>query len=179
MLRASEKDVLAASVSAAITLYRAARALDEDLSLAIVGHADPSGTESGNWELSRQRAEVVRSAFLARGVPDSFCVAEGAGPVFSDPASTNRIRAACRLWSGPSPSLSDSKVALGEKNENDFPIPSEKWGRKFHLSCYRSGRHPHVSNHTVGTGQTPWLKSHGTVDFSSQVRARPVAPMGF
>ena len=90
VLRASEKDVLAASVSAAITLYRAARALDEDLSLAIVGHTDPSGTESGNWELSRQRAEAVRSAFLARGVPDSFCVAEGAGPVFSDPASTNR-----------------------------------------------------------------------------------------
>ena len=37
--------------------------------IAITGHTDASGPEAGNLALSRERAQAVRSALMARGIP--------------------------------------------------------------------------------------------------------------
>jgi outer membrane protein OmpA-like peptidoglycan-associated protein len=45
----------------------------------IIGHTDTVGTDAANDTLSRQRAEVVRSAFVARGLAADKAVAIGRG----------------------------------------------------------------------------------------------------
>lgn len=47
--------------------------------IAITGHTDSSGSEAINMELSRQRAEAVREALIARGIPDDGLRARGVG----------------------------------------------------------------------------------------------------
>ena len=62
--------------------------------IAITGHTDASGPEPGNLELSRERAEAVRLALVAQGIPADGLRATGLGsrsPVAglepSDPAN--------------------------------------------------------------------------------------------
>ena len=62
--------------------------------IAITGHTDASGPEAGNLELSRERAEAVRLALVAQGIPADGLRASGLGsrsPVAglepSDPAN--------------------------------------------------------------------------------------------
>jgi OOP family OmpA-OmpF porin len=58
--------------------------------IAIVGHTDNSGPEPGNLELSRERAEAVRDALVARGIPADGLRARGVGsrnPVSGLPAT--------------------------------------------------------------------------------------------
>ncbi|HEY2558786.1 MAG TPA: OmpA family protein [Caldimonas sp.] len=45
----------------------------------IIGHTDSVGSDAANDALSRQRAEVVRSAFVARGLAADKAVAVGRG----------------------------------------------------------------------------------------------------
>jgi outer membrane protein OmpA-like peptidoglycan-associated protein len=45
----------------------------------IIGHTDTMGSDAANDALSRQRAEVVRSAFVARGLAADKVVAVGRG----------------------------------------------------------------------------------------------------
>jgi outer membrane protein OmpA-like peptidoglycan-associated protein len=55
--------------------------------LRIEGHTDNVGLDANNNVLSRKRAEAVRSALIARGVPANRLVAEGFGA--SKPVATN------------------------------------------------------------------------------------------
>lgn len=50
--------------------------------IAINGHTDTSGPEPGNLALSRQRAEAVRDALVARGIPYDGLRARGLGSRF-------------------------------------------------------------------------------------------------
>lgn len=45
----------------------------------VIGHTDAVGSDAVNDPLSRQRAEVVRGALLARGIPADRVVASGRG----------------------------------------------------------------------------------------------------
>ena len=47
--------------------------------IAITGHTDASGSEPGNLELSRERAEAVLAALIARGIPADGLRAQGVG----------------------------------------------------------------------------------------------------
>ncbi len=47
--------------------------------IAVTGHTDASGTEPGNIALSYRRAEAVRRALVARGIPDDGLRARGLG----------------------------------------------------------------------------------------------------
>ncbi|WP_238474151.1 OmpA family protein [Altericroceibacterium spongiae] len=47
--------------------------------ILITGHTDSSGTEDINQALSRARAESIRSALIARGIPEESLRAEGVG----------------------------------------------------------------------------------------------------
>ena len=47
--------------------------------IAITGHTDESGPEPGNLALSKQRAEAVRTALMARGIPADGLRARGVG----------------------------------------------------------------------------------------------------
>ncbi len=47
--------------------------------IALTGHTDSSGTEPGNLELSRARAEAVRQALVQRGIPSDGLRVRGVG----------------------------------------------------------------------------------------------------
>ena len=47
--------------------------------IAITGHTDASGPEPGNLELSRERADAVRLALIAQGIPADGLRASGLG----------------------------------------------------------------------------------------------------
>ncbi len=47
--------------------------------IAITGHTDSSGPEPGNLALSRERAEAVRDALIARGIPADGLRVRGMG----------------------------------------------------------------------------------------------------
>ncbi len=47
--------------------------------VVVIGHTDTVGSDAFNDALSRQRAEVVRNALIARGIPPSQIVATGRG----------------------------------------------------------------------------------------------------
>lgn len=47
--------------------------------IAITGHTDTSGPEPGNLALSEERAEAVRQALMARGIPGDGLRARGVG----------------------------------------------------------------------------------------------------
>lgn len=71
-------------------LSRAVEILNEypDLRLEISGHTDNSGTEAHNQELSRQRADSVKTWLVGRGIDPSRLTTVGYG--FERPIDTNR-----------------------------------------------------------------------------------------
>ena len=71
----------------------AARRSRYDLTLHIVGRADPSGTESDNLTLSRRRAVAVRDRLVALGVPTRQVVVDAAGSNDPLPADVPAERA--------------------------------------------------------------------------------------
>lgn len=58
-----------------------------DLTVALVGHTDATGGLAGNIGLSRARAQSVRAALIALGVPPGQMTAEGMG--YLAPRATN------------------------------------------------------------------------------------------
>jgi OOP family OmpA-OmpF porin len=76
-------------------LIAAAAANRYDLSLHIVGRADPTGTETDNLALSRRRATVVRDRLVSLGVKASRLTVEATGsgdPIAADaPAERARL----------------------------------------------------------------------------------------
>jgi len=74
------------------------------------GHTDNVGSESYNRTLSERRAEVVRQALLARGVPEARAKAAGLG--MSQPLAPNDTETGRRL------NRRVEIIMLGEKLEN-------------------------------------------------------------
>ena len=74
-------------------LTAAARTNQYDVTLQIVGRADPSGTESDNLALSRRRAVAVRDRLVALGVPAKQVVVDGTGSNDPLPADVPAERA--------------------------------------------------------------------------------------
>ncbi len=63
--------------------------------LRVEGHTDAQGSEATNQALSRQRADAVRQALIARGVPASRVRAVGRGstvPVADNRSESGRAR---------------------------------------------------------------------------------------
>ena len=73
----------------------AARRNRYDLTLHIVGRADPSGTESDNLALSRRRAVAVRDRLVALGIPTRQLVVDAAGS--NDPLPADAAAERARL----------------------------------------------------------------------------------
>jgi OmpA-OmpF porin, OOP family len=64
----------------------------EDSKLELVGHTDNSGTQEGNYALSRARAEAVKNYFIQKGIPAGrFQKLEGKGQ--DDPVADNNSAA--------------------------------------------------------------------------------------
>lgn len=49
------------------------------VSVRVIGHTDPEGSEAYNERLSRQRAETIKALLVARGVPADMVATEGRG----------------------------------------------------------------------------------------------------
>jgi OOP family OmpA-OmpF porin len=71
----------------ALTALAAWLVAHPDLTVALVGHTDATGGLAGNIALSRARAQSVRAALIALGVPGTQMTAEGMG--YLAPRSTN------------------------------------------------------------------------------------------
>ena len=48
--------------------------------MVVFGFTDNVGTFENNLELSQKRAEAVRNAIVAKGIPQDLVVAQGKGP---------------------------------------------------------------------------------------------------
>ena len=68
-------------------LAKAARGDQYDITVRIVGRADPTGSESDNLALSRRRANAVRERLASLGVPARQLVVEATGS--NDPLASN------------------------------------------------------------------------------------------
>jgi outer membrane protein OmpA-like peptidoglycan-associated protein len=62
----------------------------EDVNVEISGHTDSDGDREHNVELSRGRAESVRSYLVGKGIAESRLVTRGAGP--DEPIAPNDTR---------------------------------------------------------------------------------------
>lgn len=72
-----------------------ARNFDGSMRVTIVGHTDSTGSDATNNELSRQRAEAVRSYLARRGVPGDKVVVESRGerePIASNDTESGRAQ---------------------------------------------------------------------------------------
>ena len=74
-------------------LLAAARRNGYSVTLQLVGRADPSGTEQGNMNLSRQRASAVRGAITSLGVPTAATEVVAIGSTDPLPETTPAERA--------------------------------------------------------------------------------------
>ena len=60
----------------------------EDKTIVVEGHTDSQGKDSYNQDLSRRRAEAVRSYLVSRGIPDDMITAVGKGEL--EPIADNK-----------------------------------------------------------------------------------------
>lgn len=86
----SEQANLAAVRTKVRALFDAARALQIETQVTMVGHADPLGTDLENLALSKQRAEEIRRLLVQSGLPEGRLVAEGAGVVSASQVPNER-----------------------------------------------------------------------------------------
>lgn len=85
-----EVSLNAAAQRALLEALLALPQIDDTLSVALVGHADAQGDPDYNLALSRRRAEAVRDALIAHGVPASAITLEARGD-----REARRAEAAC------------------------------------------------------------------------------------
>lgn len=64
---------------------------DRDATVTIEGHTDSTGKRNYNLELSKRRAQAVRSYLASKGIPSQRIKAKGLGPDF--PVATNKTEA--------------------------------------------------------------------------------------
>lgn len=89
----SQTQVLATLSSQIRSLAETVQPADASIQIDIVGHTDSTGSEDINRRLSKQRAEAVLQALVARGVSRTMLVARAARagePPTSEVASMNR-----------------------------------------------------------------------------------------
>jgi hypothetical protein len=75
-----DKATLRPDAAAVVNEIHSLLANDPALRLSIDGHTDSTGTADRNRELSRQRAEAVQAALVARGIAADRLQAQGFGP---------------------------------------------------------------------------------------------------
>jgi OOP family OmpA-OmpF porin len=78
-LAPGQDDAVNALATQILELRQAAARANRSFQIAVVGHTDPRGTEELNLRLSRQRAEVVVSRLVERGVPSAWLAPTGQG----------------------------------------------------------------------------------------------------
>ena len=79
-------------------LLGAARVLDLDAQVVVVGHADALGSAEENLVLSRQRANVVLLSILKSGLSGRDFVAEGVGEVWSQETNEEPDKRSVSFW---------------------------------------------------------------------------------
>ncbi|HEX4854809.1 OmpA family protein [Arenimonas sp.] len=75
-----DKATLRPDAAAVVTEIHSLLSNDPALRLSIDGHTDSTGTAERNRELSRQRAEAVQAALVAKGIAADRLQAQGFGP---------------------------------------------------------------------------------------------------
>ena len=75
-----DKATLRPDASAVVAEIHRLLSNDPSLRLSIDGHTDSTGTAERNRELSRQRAEAVQAALVAKGIAADRLQAQGFGP---------------------------------------------------------------------------------------------------
>jgi OOP family OmpA-OmpF porin len=84
---AESQEILAVQARDVAELVRRCRQVSQEVRIHIFGHADPTGSAEFNAALSRDRAEAVRLALVAAGVPSELIVIEGRGATTSPDAA--------------------------------------------------------------------------------------------
>jgi len=79
VLFAPERSALLVSSQPMMQKVAGALLVTKERELVVEGHTDSNGTTSGNIELSRQRAEAVRTYLIAQGYPAARIRAQGIG----------------------------------------------------------------------------------------------------
>jgi len=87
VLFAPEQFALLVSSQPMMKKVAGALLVTKERELVVEGHTDSNGTSSGNIELSRQRAEAVRTYLIAQGYPAARIRAQGIGQ--DRPVATN------------------------------------------------------------------------------------------
>jgi OOP family OmpA-OmpF porin len=70
----------------------AAQAQTQAVTLVVIGHADRAGSEPYNWDLSLDRADAVRGALAAMGVPARLIAVRAAGETEPLVATADGVR---------------------------------------------------------------------------------------
>ena len=87
VLFAPEEAALLPSAQGTMQKIAGALLVTKEREMLVEGHTDSSGTTGGNLELSRQRAEAVRTYLVAQGYPAARIRAQGIGQ--EHPVATN------------------------------------------------------------------------------------------
>jgi OOP family OmpA-OmpF porin len=93
-LRAGQQNAIAEHVKDIREFFSHAEALKLRYVIAIIGHADASGSESRNLKISRERAEAFRDLLVERKLPKDYFFIMGVGssePVRKEISEADRI----------------------------------------------------------------------------------------
>jgi OOP family OmpA-OmpF porin len=92
-LRGGAAGVLTRAAERFLRLESGASALGARVTLELVGRTDPTGSDSANQTLSRERADAVLGALAARGVPAGAVTIRALGTTQPLPGSDSAERA--------------------------------------------------------------------------------------